>query len=145
MKNSDKYTDTKSALKAWNKYHDGGGDLPFAEWAGQKVDPLTLLEAAEALTEKWFADGHCWDGKLADIGKKICALFDASERERSKPVRNFDRYKTAKSANDEFSRICSEHASCEDCQLFDKTMEKGGANCRFIWLYENADKDVDGK
>ena len=88
MKNIEKYAGTKDAIEAWNKYHDGGGNMPFSEWAEMEVELPTLLDAAEALTKAWFSDGI--EGTPYVIAEKISVLDDVIEREKHKPVRNCD-------------------------------------------------------
>ena len=111
--------------------------MPFAEWAEQNVVPPTLLDAAEALTEKWYADGHCWDGKLADIGKKIGVLDASIAREKAKPVRNCDRYKTVMEAWSVFTKMYKA-TKCEKCQFYNPD----DISCHFNWLYAEADKEA---
>ena len=135
MKNIDKYTETKSALKAWEKYHDEGGDMLFAAWADEEYiepRPPTLLEAAEKLivgyVENWSEDlpSTCLENLLAAV-----------KREKQKPVRNCDMCRTAKEAYDGFRKICYGNA-CSNCRFRDcETPFK----CVLEWLYSDADKE----
>lgn len=56
MKNIEKYKETKDAVKAWDAYQDGGGCMPFADWAEQEyidTSVTTLLAAAkEAMMDR---------------------------------------------------------------------------------------------
>lgn len=139
MKNVEKYKETKDALKAWNKYHDGGGDMPFAGWAEQEASLPTLLEAAAAVKTTWDSRWqHC---SLSIVEKAFSDLSDAIDREKEKPVRNCDRYGTAKEAFYAFEKMCSTNRCCEDCH-FDRLRLHCGLNCRFLWLYAEAGKEV---
>lgn len=138
MKNIEKYTDTKDALEAWNEYHDGGGDMSFAEWSQREYEAPrtpTLLEAAEAVTNTWNAKMPY--GSLSRVARAIGHLADAIARET--PVRNCDRYRTAKEAFYAFKKMCSTRR-CEDCE-FDKPGKSQRISCRFNWLYAEAGKD----
>lgn len=89
----------------------------------------TILESAEAL-ENGLA------GTPADVTRRPCGeLRSAIEREKSRKVRNMDKYKTAKEAFDAFDKMCSAYC-CKDCR-FDTLKKKLGLDCRFIWLYAN--------
>ena len=132
MKNIEKYAGTKDALEAWNKYHDGGGDSPFSEWAEMEVELPTILEAAEAMTKAWFSDGI--EGTADVIAEKICVLDDVIKREKSKPVRNKDKYMTANEAIKGFREMCNGITHCTDCRF-------RHVNCGIAWLYEKAVKE----
>ena len=131
MKNIEKYAGTKDALEAWNKYHDGGGNMPFSEWAEMEVELPTLFDAAEAMTKAWFSDGI--EGTADVIAEKICVLDDVIKREKSKPVRNLDKYKTANEATKGFKEMCNGIPNCVDCRF-------RYVNCAIAWLYEKAVK-----
>lgn len=80
----------------------------------------TLLEAAEAVVDEWY---------VTDVsGEKIVSLKNAIAREKSKPVRNCDRFATQEEAVAEFMRLC----------------DKGREPCEDVvtWLYEEAEKEV---
>lgn len=85
MRNIERYPGTKDAIEAWDAYHDGGGDMPFAVWSEQEyVDTSvpTLLDAAEAVADEWWTmdtEPNVRHGKIAD-------LEDAIAREKAKPV-----------------------------------------------------------
>ena len=131
MKNIEKYAGTKDALEAWNKYHDGGGNMPFSEWAEMEVELPTLLDAAEAMIKAWFSDGI--EGTADVIAEKICVLDDVIKREKSKPVRNKDKYMTANEATKGFREMCNGIKYCVDCRF-------RNVNCGIAWLYEKAVK-----
>lgn len=61
-------------------------------------------------------------------------LADAIKREKSKPIRNCDKYKTAAEASNGFKVMCKGIPKCDDCRLkqFD---------CSIAWLYKDADKE----
>lgn len=147
MKNIEKYTDTRSALGAWNRYHDGGGAAPFTAWAEQEYDEprvLTLLEAAEAVADEWRTmdtEPNVRHGKIADLENAIA-------REKAKPVRNFDRYKTAKEAYAGFRKFCDGIYDCEKCRFKDCDGAYGSPTshgCMLAWFYEEAEKEETGK
>ena len=114
MKNIEKYTNTKDALEAWDKYHDGGGDMPFAAWAEQEAVPLTLLEAATEVKETWNAKIPY--GALSRVATTISVLADAIEHEKKKPVRNCD-VGTAEEQMKRFNKFCFP-IKCSECQLY---------------------------
>lgn len=133
MKNIEKFQRTKDAIEAWGKCH-GDGDLPFAAWAEQEyVDPNvpTLLEAADEAVAEWRLEGFDND--------KISALLDAVTREKAKPVRNFDKYKTSKKAYDSFMKTCSGAESCDNCRF---RVCRSIAACAIAWLYAYAEKET---
>lgn len=97
MKNIEKYPNTKDALETYNSLDFKR--VPFDMWLEcefEKPRFPTLLEAAEAVTTAWYADGH--DGVLESVRKHVTDLADAIAREKRKPVRNCDRYATAAEA-----------------------------------------------
>lgn len=138
MRNIERYPGTKEAIKAWDAYHDGGGDMPFAAWAEQEyTEPSipTLLEAAEAVANEWWTmdtEPNVRHGKIAD-------LEDAIAREKAKPVRNFDKYKTSKKACDGFSEMCKGVEACVNCRFGSSTSIAG---CAIAWLYSEAEKEA---
>lgn len=89
----------------------------------------TLLEVAEALV-------NVVAGTPADVtGRMFGELRSAVEREKSRKVRNMDKYETAKEAFDAFDSMCSARY-CKDCR-FDILRIEHGVNCCFSWLYAN--------
>lgn len=133
---------TKSAQDTWRK--EDGGRTAYYEWLlaastrrnegcetnnpGESerkyVEPRvhrTLLEAAEAMVDEW------WGAYPAVSYGKIADLENAIAHEKSKPVRNCDRFATQEEAVAEFARLC----------------DKGREPCEDVvtWLYENADKE----
>lgn len=131
MKNIEKYKETKDALEAWRQSVEGGVYLSFDEWAQRESEvphPPTLLESAKMFVDcvEMPSDPQeqkHWDG--------LCA---AVEREKSKPVRNFDKYKTAREAWSAFIKMCNA-TKCEKCQFYNPD------SCRFNWLYAEAGKE----
>ena len=136
MRNRDKYQLTNDAIEAWDRYHDGGGDMPFDKWLKCEFeDPSepTLQEAAEGLINVWEVHGS----RHPYILKKMLDLSDAVEREKKKTVRNFDRYKTAHEAFAELNKFCDK-TTCFKCRF----RKHEGMGCMFAWLYSEAKKEV---
>ena len=137
MKNIEKYTNTKAALEAYNKL-----DLkkvPFDVWLELEYEEpreKTLLEAAEAVTDEWYdmqKNINC-----NDIGEIIVDLEKAIAREKRKPVRNCDKYRTAKEAFIAFEKMC-QSKYCNVCPFSTKKDES--CSCRLNWLYAEAEKE----
>ena len=95
----------------------------------------TLLEAAEAVKETWYKEFP--HGKILDVAKDIGELADAIEREKCKPVRNFDKYETAKDAFIGFNKMCSDK-HCDRCPFNSERNEC--PICKLNWLYSEAEK-----
>lgn len=94
----------------------------------------TLLESAEAVKNEWYTT---FPGVMPDtLCKKIVDLANAIAREKAKPVRNCDRYKTAREAWSVFTKMCNE-IKCEKCQFYNPT----DISCRLNWLYAEAGKE----
>ena len=133
MKNIEKYPNTKDALEAYNqpKYKD----VPLDVWLEcEYEDPpeTTLLEAADAVANSWFDDD-----KTEVFGMKICDLVNAIDREKRKPVRNFDKYRTAEEAQEAFAAFCTGIDKCEHCRF-----SKFNGRCSIAFLYGESKKDV---
>ena len=97
MKNIEKYNETKCALDAYNQ--SKSKNIPFDAWLEleyKEPSMQTLLEAAETVTTIWKSKPH--EGSLTNFLNAIANLAEAIEREKKKPVRNFDMYKTADEA-----------------------------------------------
>ena len=140
MRNRDKYQLTNDAIEAWDKYHDGGGDMPFDVWLECEYEEpreKTLLEAAEAVTDEWYDMRQ--NINCNDIGKLIVDLEKAIAREKAKPVRNCDKYMTAKDASIAFAKMC-EGTECEKCCYNNSTRRAYG--CRFAWIYSEVGKEA---
>lgn len=133
MKNIEYYQNTKDALEAWRQSVEGREYLSFVEWVQREYETPrvpTLLEAAEAVADEWYT---------ADVsGGNIVNLKNAIDREKSKPVRNFDKYKTAKEALSAYRQMCRE-TYCRKCQYEDGGFDYAG--CSFNWLYADAEKE----
>lgn len=133
MKNIEYYYHTKDALEAWRQSVEGGVYLSFDEWAQREYEApreQTLLEAAEAVADEWYT---------ADVsGGNIVNLKNAIAREKSKPVRNFDRYKTSDEAYDGFKKMCDGIDKCEHCRF--RSCDSI-CRCAVAWLYAEAGKE----
>ena len=123
MKNIEKYHETKAALEAYNKLDFK--KVPFDIWLECEYEEQhvqTLLEAAEAVVKVGY-------------GTFVADLRSAVEREKAKPVRNFNKYKTAKDALTGFNEMCSDK-HCDRCQF---SAERNECNiCKLNWLYAEA-------
>lgn len=136
MKNIEKYPNTKDALEAYNDIDFNS--IPFDVWLEceyEKPSKKTLLEAAEAVIDRWYCT--YMHVTLDDIGEKIVDLKNAIDRERRKPVRNCDKYKTAKDAYEGSNEFCYK-SKCVECRYRDSY-----PICRFAWLYAEAEKESD--
>lgn len=87
----------------------------------------TLLEAAEAVMDEWWARPNVSYERIADLDHAVTDEKDRRMRDGAKPVRNCDRFTTREEAVAEFARLC----------------DKGREPCEDVvtWLYENADKE----
>ena len=131
MKNMEKYPNTANALEAYAAYRKTEG-LPFEEWlAREYVAPRepTLLEAAEAIVNTVEMPSDPQEQKHCDD------LIAAIDREKRKPVRNCDRYKTAEEAMNAYYAMCSDRP-CALCNFF---TAKSRERCTMAWLYAEAD------
>ena len=105
MKNIEKYTNTKDALEAfreWYKDHKHSV-LTMSGWLEKEYEAPrvpTLLEAAEAVKNEWYTT---FPNVMPDtLCETIVDLASAIAREKSKPVRNCDRFATAEEAAEAF-------------------------------------------
>lgn len=97
MKNIEKYTNTKDALEAYNTI--GDKFIPLDVWLEleyKEPSPPSLMEAAEAVKNIWYAKMPA--SSLLNLQTSISNLADAIEREKAKPVRKCDKYRTSKDA-----------------------------------------------
>ena len=136
MKNIEKYTNTKDALEAYNQ--PKSKIVPFEEWLECEFEEprvLTLLEAAKEVVKTWYA--KLPEGSIARVGQSIVRLSTAIEREKRKPVRNCDKYKTAEEACQALKEFCGKN-ECRICRFGDSTRTAG---CVLEWLYEEAGKE----
>lgn len=142
MKNIEKYPNTRDALEAYDAYCDEKiSGVPLEVWLKQDyVAPRepTLLDEAEEFVKN--VEGHHVGARLgSEAYANFVELANAVYRERQKPVRNCDRFATAKEAQEAFNKFCSS-INCEKCKHDQKP---GGSFCWFSWLY--AEADVAGK
>ena len=91
----------------------------------------TLIEAAEAIV-------NIVSSTPTSVTRNLFReLRLAVEREKAKPVRNCDKYKTAKDAFAGFNKMCEE----KECSMCPFSAERNKCiNCGFNWLYAKADK-----
>lgn len=135
MKNIEKYTNTKDALEAWRQSVEGGVYMSFDEWAKREYEAprvTTLLEAAKLDAAKALTDSWLNGGTIAEANKKILALADTIKREKAKPVRNCDKYRTAKEAFIAFEKMC-QSKYCNVCPF--SAARNECINCSFNWLF----------
>lgn len=138
MKNIEKYHYTQEALDVYNSL--SLNNVPFNEWLECEYEEpreKTLLEAAEAVTDEWYDIQQ--NINCNDIGEIIVDLENAIAREKAKPVRNFNKYKTANEAFNGFREMCFCNSvnECKDCPF--NNVKKFGI-CVFAYLYAEAEK-----
>ncbi len=145
MKNIEKYKETKDALeafRAWYKDHKHSV-LTMSGWLEKEYEappPPTLLEAASDAVDALASDVvKGWYKADDTFVEKIIVLRSAIASEKLKPVRNFERYKTADGAYDGFREMCNGMERCEYCRFRDS---KSLIRCALVWLYEEAEKEV---
>ena len=134
MKNIEKYKETKDALEAYNSLDFK--KVPFDVWLEfDFVEPhaQTLLEAAEAIV-------NIVAGTPADVTRRLFGeLRSAVEREKRKPVRNCDKYRTKKEAYKGFREVCDGMGNCESCLFLDC---ESVSECAIAYLYAEAKKEA---
>ena len=146
MTNAEKYPNTQGALEAWRMYGDGGGDKPFDLWLSLSADIApepTLLEAAEKLIIGFV---NTWSEGWSSM-ECLENLRKAVKREKQKPIRNCDRYKTGEKAQEAFNSICRTHGVCSECQVraIRKCCGDENTQCQFLWLYAEAEAKKEEK
>lgn len=144
MTNAEKYPNTQGALEAWRMYGDRGGDKPFDLWLSLSADVVpapTLQEAAERLIMDYVNNlskdvpNESWEN-----------LRKAVKREKKKPVKNFDRFATAKEAEAAFGAMCASRKDPYLCSRgcpVEAIRKKYGDNkskCDILWLYAEAER-----
>ncbi len=139
MKNIEKYPETKTALEAYNSL--SLMKVPFNEWLEfEYEEPCrpSLIDAASdavaALAKNAVTAGYIAKGV---IGKKIRVLRSVIDREKSKLIRNYDRFATADEAHKGFREMCDVIDNCEKCRFRDCD---GTHDCEITWLFEEAKK-----
>lgn len=133
MKNIKKYPNTKVALEAYNQLKSK--NVPFDKWLELEFEEPrepTLLDVAEELKNVLKQK----DISLSDVAVAFSRLTAAIEREKRKPVRNCDKYKTPQEALKAFNLIC-DNMECYRCP-YDKGSD---FSCKFAWLYATAEKE----
>lgn len=134
MKNIEKFPRTNDALEAYNQ--SKSKNIPFEVWLELEYkEPRmqTLLEAAETVTTVW--KSKMPEGSLTNLWDAIINLADAIEREKKKPIRNFNKYKTANEAYEGSEKFCRK-STCLECRYKDIY-----PTCRFAWLYDEVEKE----
>ena len=134
MKNIEKYHESKDALNAYNSIISK--KVPFDVWLEceyEEPPKPTLLEAAKAIVK-------IVPSTPTSVKRNLFReLRLAVEREKAKPVRNCDKYKTAKDAFAGFNKMCEEK-KCSTCPFSAERNEC--LNCGFNWLFAEAEKEV---
>ena len=132
MKNIEKYHESKDALNAYNSIISK--KVPFDVWLEceyEEPPKPTLLEAAEAIVK-------IVSSTPTSVTRNLFRqLRLAVEREKAKPVRNCDKYRTAKEAFIAFEKMCRSK-SCDVCPF--SAVKDESCSCRLNWLYAEADK-----
>ena len=130
MKNIERYHESKDALNAYNSIISK--KVPFDVWLEceyEEPPKPTLLEAAEAIVK-------IVPSTPTSVKRNLFReLRLAVEREKAKPVRNCDKYKTAKDAFAGFNKMCEEK-KCSTCPFSAERNEC--LNCGFNWLFAEA-------
>ena len=137
MKNYEKYTNTKDALEAYNKLNARELFETWLELEFEDPSAQTLLEAAKAVVKAWYA--KLPEGSIARVGQSIVRRSSAIDREKRKPVRKCDKYRTAEEAQVAFAEFCGKN-KCGSCRCGDR---KEPAGCVLVWLYEDAGKEAE--
>ena len=135
MKNIEKFPNTNDALKAYNQTKSK--NMPFDKWLESEYEEprmQTLLEAAE-LVVTIGKSKKIPEGSLTNLWNAIVNLSEVIEREKKKPVRNLDMYKTAYEAYEGFEKFCYK-SKCLECRYKDSY-----PTCRFKWLYDEVEKE----
>lgn len=134
MKNIDKYNESKAALNAYNSLVFKR--VPFDIWLEceyEEPPKLTLLEAAESIV-------NIVSSTPTSVTRNLFReLRIAVEREKANPVRNCDKYRTAKEAFIAFEKMC-QSKSCDVCSFSRERDES--YSCRLNWLYAEAEKEA---
>lgn len=82
-------------------------------------------------------DSYALSPLVCDLLSIADRIEAALKREKAKPVRNCDKYKTAKGALAGFNEMCKEK-TCDRCPF---SAKRNKCNiCKLNWLYAEADK-----
>ena len=134
MKNIEKYHESKDALNAYNSIISK--KVPFDVWLEceyEEPPKPTLLEAAKAIVK-------IVPSTPTSVKRNLFReLRLAVEREKENPVRNCDKYRTAKEAFIAFEKMC-QSKYCNVCPFSAERNEC--LNCGFNWLFAEAEKEV---
>lgn len=140
MKNLEKFPRTNDALAAWRQSVEGGVSLSFDEWAQREYEAprgQTLLEAAEAVIKEW-RPGYGCDIDLDSLERCMGRLSESVKCEKSRPVRNCDKYRTEKEAYEGFRGVCDVSRNCSNCRFRDCYSM---SECAIAYLYGEAKKE----
>lgn len=134
MKNIEKYPNTKDALAAYNNLDHK--TVSFAAWLECKYEETrepTLLEAAQEVTRTLDSQ---WDyGHLSVVKKAVRNLSLTIKREKRKPVRNYEKYRSVEEALAAYRNMCRGNL-CDTCPFGGNRHDYAG--CSINWLYAEA-------
>ena len=97
------------------------------------VAEIRMLNPEKFLVSKWCCEPL--PNRMRSYADRIEA---ALKREKAKPVRNCDKYKTAKGALAGFNEMC-DGKTCYRCPF--SAERNDGISCRFNWLYAVEEKE----
>ena len=140
MKNIEKYTNTKAALEAYNSIISKNvpfdvKNVPFDVWLECEYEEppkqQTLIEAAEAIV-------NIVPSTPTSVTRNLFReLRLAVEREKAKPVLNFEKYKTNDEAFVAYTKMCDSR----ECKISHFRYCGNSIKCVLAWLYAEAEKE----
>ena len=136
MTNIEKYTNTKDALEAYNSLVFKR--VSFDVWLECEYEDQifpTLLEAAEGALKSFEERDQYGDLEL--VKDRMRQLSVAVEREKAKPVLNFEKYKTNDEAFVAYTKMCDSR----ECKIFHFRYCGNSIKCVLAWLYAEAEKE----
>ena len=132
MKNIEKYNESKAALNAYNSLVFKR--VPFDVWLEceyEEPPKPTLIEAAEAIVK-------IVSSTPTSVTRNLFReLRLAVEREKAKPVLNFEKYKTNDEAFVAYTKMCDSR----ECKIFHFRYCGNSIKCVLAWLYAEAEKE----
>ena len=138
MKIIDKFPNTRDALDAYNNLVSKtlvSKTQSFDKWLESEFvesHDQALLDAAIGVIVTWGK----WYENFSQLEDKINDLRSAIEREKNRPIRNCDKYKTVGESKMAFTEMCSK-TKCLECKFKDTNF----INCYSNWLYANANNE----